>query len=115
LAQRRIIQLVFADEGVKAAPVAMMAKLHIWNIIRDGARLPSDGQDLSTRHLEKFRAFIHEARYQPGAGNRVDLRALTGDPFHFAFISPPAVFQPSMPPSMKRGSRPMRDPHIQKE
>jgi hypothetical protein len=86
LCRAGVFQVVFGDEGVEAASVAVVAVLHAGDVIGRGPGLHRHLEHLAAGHVEKLRARVDEAGDQPGAGDAVDLGAFAGDPFHdFSF------------------------------
>jgi hypothetical protein len=76
LLQRRVIEPMFGEEGVKAAQRTHMRRLDPGDVVRRGAGLARNGQDLGLRHVDEFGITVDETLDQPGAGDAVDSWAL---------------------------------------
>src|SRR5262245_5802099 len=130
LVEARRVELVLGEEGVEAALVADMAELHARDVIGNRAALFGDFQHIARRHVEKLRLLVDEAQDQPRAGDAVDLRPFTSDPFHVGSPclsgsvgspsarqapSPPATVTASMPRSRRRAAQspPISKPQAQ--
>src|SRR5207248_5042846 len=88
--QRRqcgIRQLVSVDEGIKGALCTVMTELDLWNVIRDRVLSIRDFPNSVRRDEQEFGLRIDKARDQPGTGDAIDARTLTGDPLHGDLLS----------------------------
>ena len=79
-----MLEVVALDEGIKTAVLANMRKRHagdLWpHVISGGFLIRRDLGHLVGGHIQKFRASIDKTPDQPGAGDAVNLGALTRDP-----------------------------------
>jgi hypothetical protein len=82
--ERRIggCQVVFADDRIEAALVAVMPELHIRDVIGCCTLAVRDVEHLIRRGVKELRFRIHEALDEPGTGNTIDFRPFTSDPLH---------------------------------
>jgi hypothetical protein len=82
LLQRRIVQAVFLEKRVEAAPLPLVAEFDARDVVRHGPGLLGDGEHALGRHVEELGLPVDEPCDQPRAGDPVDLWPLTGDPSH---------------------------------
>src|SRR5207249_10381854 len=86
-AERRILELVFPQEGIEGAMVADVSELHPWNVVGDGPFTLGNRHNLVCRHEEERRVLVDEPRDQPRTGDAVDTRPFTSHPFHRDLLS----------------------------
>src|SRR5260370_10601114 len=80
--ERRVVELVFFQERVERAAVAMMAELDARDVVRDGALAFSNAHHLVLWHEQERRLLVDKSADQPGTRDPVDARFFTGDPLH---------------------------------
>src|SRR5262249_23656631 len=80
--QCRIGEAVLVDDGVEAALGTLMAKLDVWHIERCRALPRRDGHHLASWYVQELGLRVDKALDEPRTGNAVNLRPLTGHPFH---------------------------------
>src|SRR6476660_6652598 len=78
--QRRILDLVDAQDGIERAAFALMREFRAVDVVRDPAGFLGNGEDLILRDVDEFCVRIDEATDQPGTGNSVDLRVFACHP-----------------------------------
>ncbi|GCC47213.1 hypothetical protein chiPu_0031396, partial [Chiloscyllium punctatum] len=80
MVERRILDLVDAQNGIERAAFALVREFHAIDIVGNPARPLGDRDDLILRDVDELRIRIDEAPDQPGASNTVDLRVFTCHP-----------------------------------
>src|SRR6266436_10074975 len=78
--ERRILDLVDAQDGIERATIALVRKFHAVDVVRNPTHLLGNRNDLILRDVDELRIRIDEAADQPGAGNSVDLWVFSRDP-----------------------------------
>src|SRR3954452_21667410 len=71
--ERRILDLIDAQNGIERAAFALMGEFHAIDVVRDPTGLLGNGEDLILRNVDELCIRIDEAADQPGASNSVDL------------------------------------------
>ena len=79
--ERRILDVVDSQNGVERAALAFMREFDSIDVVGSSAHRLGDIENLLCRDVNEFRAWVDKASDQPGAGNSIDLRMLSGDPF----------------------------------
>jgi len=105
--ERRIDEAKVPDEGIEAALLALVAEVHILDVVGDRVSLLRGLQHFLCGHVHELGFRIDKPRNEPGARDAVDLRPLARSQRVLAFSAcessgPPAAFQPS--PAPLRGS-----------
>src|SRR3989442_1788041 len=80
--ERRVVELVFLQERVERAALAMMTELHARDVVRDRALAFSNAHHLVLWHEQERRLLVDESADQPGTRDSIDACLLTGDPLH---------------------------------
>src|SRR5258705_4002399 len=78
--ERRIPDVVDAQDGIERAAFALMREFHTIDVVRDPTGLLGDGKDLILRDVDELCIGIDKAAYQPGTGNTIDLRVFACHP-----------------------------------
>src|SRR6266403_3496084 len=86
-AERRILELVFLQEGIERAMVSVVSELHPRNVVGNGPFTLGNRHDLICRHEQERRVLVDEPRDQPRTGDAVDARLFTSHPFHRDLLS----------------------------
>ncbi len=75
---------MFGHDVIKTALVTIMGILSAVYIIGDSIQFQYFIEDLIFGDILKYRLQIQEILYKPGAGDPIDFRTFTGDPFHLS-------------------------------
>src|SRR5260370_11632889 len=92
--ERRVLDVVDAQNGIERAALAFMREFHAIDVVGYPARLLSDGKDLILRDVDELGIGIDEPPDQPGPGDAVDLRMLSRQPLAWGSPDVPASRQP---------------------
>src|SRR2546426_1366580 len=94
LRERRVAQLVFADDRFEAASSIDMAELDVWHVI--GNRLLALGgrHDVGSLHEQELGLRVDKSLDQPGTGDPIDVRIRASDVFHDGPMYPPTLTLP---------------------
>src|SRR5882672_240918 len=79
--ERRILDLVDAQDGVERTTLALMRKFHLIDVVRNPTRLLGNGKNLILGDVDEFCIGIDETSDQPGTGDTVHLRVFACHPF----------------------------------
>src|SRR5258705_1367729 len=79
--ERRILDLVDAQDGVERTTLALMRNFKLIDVVRNPTRLLGNGKNLILGDVDEFCIGIDETSDQPGTGDTVDLRVFACHPF----------------------------------
>src|SRR5260370_22448378 len=79
--ERRILDLVDAQDSVERTTLAVMREFHPIDVVRNPTRLFCNSKNLILGDVDEFCIGINEASDQPGTGDTVDLRVFACHPF----------------------------------
>ena len=79
--ERRIADIVDAQEGIERAAFALVAELDAVDVVGRAAGLLGGSDHLARRHVDELRLRIDESRDQPRTRDAIDLRPLARHPF----------------------------------
>ena len=80
--ERGVVQLVFQDDRLKAAPAVHVPQLHASHVVGNRAFPFGDAEHLRRRHVQELRVRVDEALHEPRARDPVDAGVLSGYPLH---------------------------------
>src|ERR1700716_1740723 len=107
MVERRIPDVVDAQDGIERAALALVGEFHAVDVIRDSAGAFGDRNDLILRNVDELRVGIDEAPDQPGTGDAVDLWMFACNPLAWGSPDVAAGWEPLVRPT--RGN-PLEEP-----